>query len=93
MVDYGFADLCSDPDRFIDVDGDPTAAAQNKMGGTTYHDASVYWKAPWNAKVTVGVNNIFEKEPPRSNSTFANSFDPQYEVPGQFFYIQYNQKF
>jgi iron complex outermembrane recepter protein len=28
-----------------------------------------------------------------SYSTFANSFDPQYDVPGRFMYLQYNQKF
>ena len=40
-------------------------AAENHIGATTYHDVSVYWNAPWNAKVTVGVNNMFDKDPPR----------------------------
>jgi iron complex outermembrane receptor protein len=94
IVDYGYGELCSDPDRFIDgPTGLPTAAAENKLGGTTYHDASIYTKLPWNAKVTLGVNNLFDKEPPLSFQAFANSFDPQYEVPGQFVYLQYNQKF
>ena len=82
MVYYGWGELCSDE-----------ANEQNKMGGTTYNDASVYWRSPWNAKVTLGMNNVFDKDPPISYSTFANSFDPQYEVPGRFFYLQYNQKF
>ncbi|MEZ5456087.1 MAG: TonB-dependent receptor [Lysobacteraceae bacterium] len=90
MVDYGFGDLCSDPDR---VDGDGNPAAQNAMGGTTYHDVSGYWNAPWNARITLGINNIGDKNPPVSFSTFANSFDPQYEVPGRFYYLQYNQRF
>lgn len=91
MVDYGFGDLCSDPTRVDPGTGD--AAAQNKMGGTTYHDLQTYWNAPWNARVTVGINNLGEKEPPVSYSTFANSFDPQYEVPGRFYYVQYTQRF
>ncbi len=81
--------LCSDPDRRLPAG----AAPENKIGGTTYHDASVYVNVPWNAKVTLGVNNIFAKDPPFSNSTFANSFDPQYEVPGRFLYMRYSQKF
>ena len=94
MVDYGFDGFCSDENRFIDdVDGNPVQAAQNKLGGTTYHDVSVYWNAPWNARVTLGVNNIGDKDPPISYSTFANSFDPQYEVPGRFLYMQYSQRF
>jgi iron complex outermembrane receptor protein len=93
MVDYGYGDLCSDPDRYIDTPDGPVNAAQNRLGGATYHDATVYWKAPWNAKITLGVNNITDKTPPVSYSTFANSFDPQYDVPGRFMYLQYNQKF
>ena len=63
------------------------------MGGTVYNDANVTWAAPWNARVTVGVNNIFDRDPPRSASTFANSFDPQYELPGRFLFMRYSQKF
>lgn len=88
---YGYGDLCSDGDRLDPATGEP--AAQNKLGGTTYHDLSGFWNAPWNAKVTLGVNNIGDKEPPISFSTFANSFDPQYEVPGRFYYVQYSQSF
>lgn len=82
MVAFGFGDLCSDP-----------ANGLNKLGGTTYHDISVYWKAPWNGRVTFGVNNAFNKNPPVSFSTFANSFDPQYEIPGRFLYLRYSQSF
>jgi len=90
MVDYGFGDLCSDPNRTLP---DGTPAAQNVLGGTTYHDLAGYWNAPWDARITVGVNNIGDKDPPVSFLTFANSFDPQYEIPGRFYYLQYNQKF
>ncbi len=109
FVDYGYDFLCSDPTRTVgvptDVNGNgvwdgptvdtiiDTPAAQNRIGTTTYHDISAYWNAPWNARITLGVNNVFEKEPPRSVAAFANSFDPQYEVPGRFFYVRYSQKF
>ena len=94
FVDYGYSFLCSDPDRIVDnEDGVPTAAAQNHIGATTYHDVSAYWNAPWNAKITLGINNIGDKDPPRSVQAFANSFDPQYEVPGRFYYMRYTQKF
>ena len=67
--------------------------SRHHIGATTYHDASVYWNSPWNAVVTVGVNNLFDKNPPIALESFANSFDPQYEVPGRFFYFRYAQKF
>jgi iron complex outermembrane recepter protein len=94
FVDYGYSFLCSDPDRLVnDEDGIPTPSAENHIGATTYHDISAYWQAPWNAKITMGLNNVFAKEPPRSVQAFANSFDPQYEVPGRFVYLRYTQKF
>jgi iron complex outermembrane receptor protein len=69
------------------------AANEHHVGASTFHDAAVYWNAPWNAKVTVGINNIFDKNPPIAYTAFANSFDPQYDVPGRFFYFRYSQKF
>lgn len=97
--DYGFGELCSDPvfadaatgELAFDEDGNPLS--QNHLGGTTYHDVSGYWNAPWNARITLGVNNVGAKDPPISFTTFANSFDPQYEVPGRFYYLQYSQRF
>jgi len=89
---YGYANLCSDanPNYGAPIDGD---TGTNHIGATTYHDVQFYWKAPWDAKVSLGINNVFSKDPPRSVSTFANSFDPQYEIPGRFWYMKYEQKF
>ena len=89
--DYGFGELCSD--AIVDGDGLVQEGSQNKIGAATYHDISVYWKAPWNAKITLGVNNAFDKTPPTSYVTFANTFDPSYDINGRFIYMQYNQKF
>lgn len=90
--DYGFGELCSD--AVLDADGivDPDQSF-NKIGAATYHDVSLYWNAPWNAKITLGANNVFDKTPPVSYTTFANSFDPAYDIDGRFLYMQYTQKF
>ncbi|WP_338339059.1 TonB-dependent receptor domain-containing protein [Xanthomonas euvesicatoria] len=81
--------LCSDPNRVTSAG----AAPRNHIPSVTYTDISAYWKAPWNARVTVGVNNAFDRDPPQSATAFANSFDPQYEIPGRFYYMRYTQKF
>lgn len=86
--------LCSDPDRIVDNQaGRPVRSPQNTLDEAIYNDVSVYWNAPWNARVALGVNNVFDEDPPFSASTFANSFTPQYEVPGRFYYMRYSQKF
>ena len=65
----------------------------NNLGGTTYHDLQVRWKAPWNASFSGGIRNVFDKNPPTSISVSNNSFDPSYDLPGRFYYVSYNQKF
>ncbi|KHL52833.1 MULTISPECIES: TonB-dependent receptor domain-containing protein [Xanthomonas] len=81
--------LCSDPNRRTDAG----AAPRNHVPSVTYTDLAAYWKAPWNARVTVGVNNAFDRDPPQAATAFANSFDSQYEIPGRFYYMRYTQKF
>jgi iron complex outermembrane recepter protein len=97
--DYGFGELCNDPvyadeaTSLLAFDDAGNALSQNKIGSTTYHDISGYWNSPWNARVTLGINNVFDKDPPVAFTAFANSFDAQYEVPGRFYYLRYTQKF
>jgi iron complex outermembrane receptor protein len=80
--------LCSNPG------GSPqNAVAENQIDETWYFDVQATWDAPWNARVTGGIRNVLDEDPPIAYSTFANSFDPQYEVPGRFWYVQYSQKF
>lgn len=89
-----FENLCSAPRRRTqDFTGTPAVTPENTLDETMYWDVQVGTKLPWNARVALGVNNVFDEEPPVSYTAFANSFDPQYEMPGQFYYIRYDQKF
>jgi iron complex outermembrane recepter protein len=90
--EYGYTptEICKDK---FDSNGN-VIGGENRLGATFYHDAQVSWKAPWNAKVTVGGRNIFGKEPPITINSFAGNFDGAYDLPGGgFFYMSYNQKF
>jgi iron complex outermembrane receptor protein len=53
----------------------------------------VRYNVPWNATVSIGANNVFDRNPPVAYRAFANSFDPQYDTPGAFYYMQYAQRF
>ncbi len=70
-------------------------AGLNRAGSVTYHDIQVGWKAPWNARVSLGARNVFGKEPPiLQYESFAHSFDAGYDIPGGgFYYMQYRQDF
>jgi iron complex outermembrane receptor protein len=90
VEDCGFGALCSDPDRRIDAGPAP----RNKLGATTYHDMQARYELPWNGTVKVGVNNVFGKRAPTSYTAFANSFDPQYDIPdSSYIYMEYVQRF
>lgn len=66
----------------------------NYIGAYAVHDINVGWKAPWDARVSVGARNLFGKEPPQVNRAFAHSFDGAYDLPGgAYWYAQYRQDF
>jgi len=65
----------------------------NELAETWNFDVQASWDSPWNARLTAGIRNVFDEDPPVSFSTFAGSFDPSYEVPGRFWYLRYRQTF
>lgn len=83
------ASLCSDPGRRVETG----AAPRHRLSSITYHDVQARYTLPWNGRVALGVNNLFEKEPPISTQAAYNSFDPQYETPGRYYYMEYRQNF
>ena len=83
--------LCSNPDNLVMIGGFP--APENRVPSVTFFDLEGTWHAPWKAYVSVGVRNAFDRTPPVSYSVFANSFFPDYDLPGRFFYARYRQQF
>jgi outer membrane receptor protein involved in Fe transport len=85
-------DLCSQPYKEYWFTGDE---GTNTLGSTTYHDVQVTYDTPWyNSRITLGVNNVTDKDAPTSYSAFANSFDPTlYEVNGRFPYARLSVRF
>ncbi len=81
--------LCNS--RGTAVDG----SDENILGTATYHDVQVtYNLADYDSTFRVGINNIGDKQPAFSASTFANSFDPtQYEIPGRVWYVRVDHTF
>ena len=66
----------------------PATASTNRLGSTTYHDLQIGWKAPWGeaTRLSLGVNNLFGKEPPICLSCTLNGYDAStYDLPGSRF--------
>jgi iron complex outermembrane recepter protein len=75
----------------------PDNLSTNKMSATTYVDLQGTWSPAafdnaW--AFTLGVNNVFDQDPPNCYSCALNSFDPTtYDVPGIFWYARVVARF
>ena len=75
--------------RYIDAvrEGDGS-----KLKSTFYGDAQLGFSPDWfdhRLGVTIGVNNIFNQDPPACTSCTGPNYDPTtYDVPGQFGYLR-----
>lgn len=74
----------------------PDTGAQplNQTGSNTFNDVQVRWRAPWNATVSVGANNVFDRQgqvlysQPNSQYGYYGGFDI-----GRMVYMKYQQRF
>lgn len=62
------------------------------MTATFYGDVQAYFSPGWmehRARLTIGVNNVFDRKPPACNTCDSANFDPTtYDIPGQFGYAR-----
>ena len=88
-----YADRCNLP-NYQAPDTQGKVVPYHRVGGTTFHDVQVSWNAPWNAKVSIGANNVFDSYGPvmhsQPNSNFA--YYGGYDI-GRFVYMKYQQRF
>ncbi len=88
LVEQG---LCSDPDA---VNAQGEAAPKNRIRYAWKTDLQAgYNLRAYKTQLTLGVQNLFDKDPPISYSAFANSFDSSYWVPGQMPYLNLKKDF
>jgi iron complex outermembrane receptor protein len=71
---------------------DDSANDRNALGATTYHDAQLSWGSDaWmkDLRISLGVNNVFGKDPPICLSCSLNGYDAStYDLPGRFWYAR-----
>ena len=82
--------VCSDSFQDgTDDSGDPIFAGTNHLGALVYHDLQASWNGDYlgGLKVSVGVNNLFDKKAPNCLSCSLNGFDAStYDLAGQYAY-------
>ena len=71
----------------------------NRLGSRFYTDAQLRWAPKFNfilhdIELAVGVNNLFDKDPPGCVSCDVSSnFDPIYDTPGRYYYARIGVKY
>lgn len=82
--------------RYIDSVVEAGPNGPNKLNSRFYGDVQLSFSPGfWNDrfKITAGVNNVFDKDPPACFSCSLNNYDPTtYDVPGQFGYLRISYK-
>ncbi|HAI46144.1 MAG TPA: TonB-dependent receptor, partial [Stenotrophomonas sp.] len=85
-------DECSDPGVY--APWYKGARNYNERGSVTFHDVQARYKLPWNATVSIGANNVFNRLGPvmytKPNSVY--SYYGGFDI-GRFVYMQYKQQF
>lgn len=72
--------------RYIDAVDE---ADGNRLDSILYTDLQVRWNLNDNFGFALGVNNLFEADPPPCGTCGLNNIDPTtYDVPGRFFYAR-----
>jgi iron complex outermembrane recepter protein len=71
------------------------SALGSRVASWTTWDLQASWSAPWNGKVTFGVRNVADKDPPQNNDLIAGPFyvNSQHDWYGRVPYVRYEQKF
>lgn len=67
----------------------------NRKGASTYHDVQARYSFPWKGTLSVGVKNLFAKQPTivySADNTSTAHLDPTLDLD-RYFYLQYSQKF
>jgi iron complex outermembrane receptor protein len=78
------------------ADGSPVCTAPHHLHSVLYDDVQVGWTlpVPYKPTISLGVNNLFDANPPVCYSCSLNGYDAStYDLPGRFMYAQAVVKF
>ena len=89
-------EACSNAAR-TPATGCPTSAGTHNLGSTTYNDVQLAWDNSFGLtglKLSGGVNNLFDRNPPVCVTCSLNGYDAgTYDLPGRFWYLSLDYKF
>ena len=89
----GWTDRCSRP-NWAAPETLGRISPKDDLGANTFHDIQIAWAAPWDARIAIGANNVFNhtsaawSQQVAANFAYYGGFDY-----GRFIYLKYQQNF
>lgn len=75
LEEYGLCSDTNNPSPLFGADG-TTPGKANELPATFYNDVTAsYELADYNTRVSFGINNVLDQDPPAARSAFADSYD------------------
>ena len=96
---HGFTVGSLDPAGLCASVGSPpgSAACQFRRGAQTYHNVQLgYAYQPWGIKARVGVDNLFDKQPPilyQNNTLNGNTDERTFDTVGRYYWASFTVEF
>ncbi|MGK0222691.1 MAG: iron complex outermembrane receptor protein [Limisphaerales bacterium] len=74
----------------------PLSTARRTISDWMTHNMNVSYFGPWTAwvRTTLGVQNLFDEQPPFSAAAFNDSYDGRtYDITGRYFFVKFDRAF
>jgi len=72
---------------------DAKDGGKNMVAGVE-NNGSIWQRMLWGTRVTVGVNNVFDRYPPTVLGAFNDNYDTSnYSIRNRYWYVSLNKKF
>ncbi|MBW7897045.1 MAG: TonB-dependent receptor [Opitutaceae bacterium] len=90
---YVNEDECNQMDYVSPITG---PSPSHRVGSIAFNDLQARWNAPWNARISLGINNVLGRKPPIMHAAGVDGGAPPvmyaYDLD-RFFYVRYQQSF
>jgi iron complex outermembrane receptor protein len=89
QLSYEFVKPVVEPAPFVKESKDSKNVMQTEAA-----TPSIWQRMLWGTKLTVGVNNVFDRQPPSVLAAFNDNYDTSlYSIRNRYYYVSLNKKF
>ena len=89
QLGYEFVKPADEPAPYVKESKDSKNVVQTEVA-----TASIWQRMLWGTRLTVGVNNVFDRQPPSVLGAFNDNYDTSlYSIRNRYYYVSLNKKF